>query len=226
MKRSRINRAMKDMETFIAKYKFALPPFCKWTLEEWKEKGAECDEIRDNMLGWDITDFGMGNFDEIGLSLITLRNGSQKNPNYPKPYAEKIFMLLPGQHTPLEYHWNKMEDIINRGGDDVYITVYNGAEDGKLLDTDVLVVTDGVRRTVSAGTKIKLSPGESITFTQLLYHNLEALKDGGPVLLGEVSMCNDDENDSHFYNASGRFPGIEEDEKPYRYLCNEYPRGK
>ena len=43
------------------------------------------------------------------------------------------------------------------------------------------------------------------------------------VLLGEVSMCNDDENDNRFYEPIGRFPEIEEDEEPYRLLCNEYP---
>ena len=26
------------------------------------DKGKEYDEIRDNMLGWDITDFGSGDF--------------------------------------------------------------------------------------------------------------------------------------------------------------------
>lgn len=93
-----------------------------------------------------------------------------------------------------------------------------------MLDTDVTVVTDGVKRTVPAGTKIKLSPGESITITQYLYHDFQVPKEGGSVLLGEVSMCNDDENDNRFYEPIGRFPKIEEDEKPYRYLCTEYPK--
>ena len=34
----------------INKHCFALPPFCNFTPEEWKEKGHEYDEIRDNML--------------------------------------------------------------------------------------------------------------------------------------------------------------------------------
>ena len=41
---------------------------------------------------------------------------------------------------------------------------------------------------------------------------------------GEVSMCNDDENDNRFYESFGRFPTIEEDEPAYRLLCNEYPK--
>lgn len=39
-------------------------------------------------------------------------------------------------------------------------------------------------------------------------------------------MCNDDENDNCFYEQMGRFPEIEEDEPPYRYLCTEYPAAK
>ncbi len=226
MKRSRINQVIRDMEALAKEQGFSLPPFCGWTPEEWASKGPECDEIRDNMLGWDITDYGLGKFDEVGFALVTIRNGNLKMPVYKKPYAEKILMLYPGQTAPLHYHWSKMEDIINRGGNDIDITVYNGAEDGSILDTDVTVVTDGVKRVVPAGTKIRLTPGESITITQYLYHDFVTQTEGGPVLLGEVSMCNDDENDNRFYEEMGRFPEIEEDEPPYRYLCTEYPKAK
>ena len=43
------------------------------------------------------------------------------------------------------------------------------------------------------------------------------------MLIGEVSQCNDDNTDNRFYEKMGRFPVIEEDEAPYRLLCNEYP---
>ena len=59
------------MEQLVKEYKYALPPFCNWNPEEWKNKGHEYDEIRDNMLGWDITDFGLGDFDRAGFGLIT-----------------------------------------------------------------------------------------------------------------------------------------------------------
>lgn len=42
------------------------------------------------MLGWDITDFGRGDFSTCGFGLITLRNGNQHNPKYKKVYAEKL----------------------------------------------------------------------------------------------------------------------------------------
>ena len=80
MKRSEVNKIIMDAIRFIEEHKFALPPFAHWTPEDWKEKGPECDEIRDNMLGWDVTDYGPGKFDEVGLVLVTIRNGNQKDP--------------------------------------------------------------------------------------------------------------------------------------------------
>ncbi|MGL5260528.1 MAG: D-lyxose/D-mannose family sugar isomerase [Lachnospiraceae bacterium] len=225
MKRSKINKTIKDMEILVKRYGFTLPPFCRWTTEEWKEKSTEkYDEIRDNMLGWDVTDFGMNDFEKIGFTLITLRNGNTLNYKYKKTYAEKLLMLYEGQSAPMHFHWNKMEDIINRGGNDVFITVFNSDKEGNKLDTDVVVSLDGVENTLSAGSKIKLSPGESITINPYLYHDFTVPKSGGSVLLGEVSMCNDDNNDNRFLNPIGRFPEIIEDEEPYRFLCNEYPK--
>lgn len=69
-------------------------------------------------------------------------------------------------------------------------------------------------------------PGESITIYPYLYHDFEVELGSGPVLLGEVSQCNDDNTDNRFYEKLGRFPAIEEDEPPYRLLCNEYPAAK
>ena len=144
MKRSEINQALKEMEAMIQKYRFALPPFCNFTPEEWEEKDHEYDEVRDNMLGWDITDYGLGRFHEIGFSLITLRNGNPKKTNqYPKTYAEKLLYIKEGQMAPMHFHWYKMEDIINRGGGNVLIRVYNSTPEGGFADTDVTVHCDG-----------------------------------------------------------------------------------
>ena len=60
MKRSEINQCIRYMEALIREHKFELPPFCHFTPEEWTDKNHEYDEIRDNMLGWDITDYGLG----------------------------------------------------------------------------------------------------------------------------------------------------------------------
>ena len=223
MKRSEINKALKEMEAMIRSCRFELPPFCGFTPEEWQEKGHEYDEVRDNMLGWDITDYGLGRFNEMGFSLITLRNGNVKLPKYTKTYAEKLLFLRPGQASPMHFHWNKMEDIINRGGGNVLIQVYNSDEQGGFADTPVEVHCDGRAFTVQAGERVRLCPGESITIYPYMYHDFEVEKGSGPVLLGEVSQCNDDNTDNRFYEKMGRFPKIEEDEKPYRLLCTEYP---
>ena len=52
------------------------------------------------------------------------------------------------------------------------------------------------------------------------------IPESSKVLIGEVSMCNDDNTDNRFYVNNSRFPTIEEDEPPYRLLCNEYPPAK
>ena len=225
MKRSEINAALRELEAMAAKCGFHLPPFCNLTPEQWKSCGHEYDEVRENMLGWDITDYGLGRFDQVGFSLITLRNGNQKLPDkYPKPYAEKLLYLKEGQYSPMHFHWYKMEDIINRGGGEVLIRVYNSTPEEDLdRESPVHVHMDGQERVVPAGTQVRLPPGESITITPYLYHDFEVVPGTGPVLLGEVSQVNDDNTDNRFYEPVGRFPAIEEDEPPYRLLCSEYP---
>ena len=79
---------------------------------------------------------------------------------------------------------------------------------------------------IPAGTQVRLTPGESITICPYLYHDFTVEPGSGPVLLGEVSQCNDDNTDNRFYEQLGRFPTIEEDEPPYRLLCSEYPAAR
>ena len=223
MKRSEINQIIRDFEALLDEHSFVLPPFLSFTPEEWEEKGHEYDEIRDNALGWDVTDYGEGDFDNLGLALITIRNGNVKDDKYKKPYAEKIMMVRPGQISPNHFHWNKMEDIINRGGGRIIFRLWNATEDEQLADTDVEINQDGRRYTVPAGSEIVLEPGESLSLYPYYYHEFRVDPEGGPVLVGEVSMCNDDETDNRFYEPLGRFPTVEEDEPPYRLLCTEYP---
>ena len=224
MKRSEINTIMKDALKLFADYRLSLPPFVLWTPDQWKTKGAEVQEIKDNCLGWDITDFGQGDFNKIGLFLITIRNGNQKMADkYPKVYAEKLMIVREKQITPMHFHWNKMEDIINAGGGNLIIKLYNSTPDEKLADTDVVVSMDGVQHTFPAGYEVCLTPGQSITLTPGLYHRFWGEEGKGTVLVREVSMSNDDANDNCFYDPAGRFPEIIEDEAPLYLLCNEYP---
>jgi len=227
MKRSEINAVIKRFEALLQEHRFELPPFCKFTPEEWREKGHEYDEIRDNMLGWDVTDYGEGNFDKLGLALITIRNGNFHNQNkYPKVFAEKIMMIQEGQVSPMHFHWNKMEDIINRGGGNIVFQLYHADKDEQLADSDVTIFQDGRRYSVKAGQNIILHPGESLTLYPYYYHEFTIQPGSGATLVGEVSMTNDDNTDNRFLKPLGRFPEIEEDERPFRLLCTEYPAAK
>lgn len=223
MKRSEINRYIREFKAELDKICFKLPPFCGIKAEEWADLGHEYDEIRDRMLGWDVTDFGSGDFFNIGLQLVCLRNGEFGNPNS-KTYAEKIMLVRDGQVTPMHFHWNKMEDIINRGGADLLVKVYMADENEVLSPDDVPVTMDGITTMVPAGSIVRVKPGASITMQRYLYHSFWA--DGGMAVVGEVSMCNDDANDNRFYEPCGRFSEIEEDEPAEYLLCNEYPKAK
>jgi len=222
MKRSEINKIMRDAVGFAEEHGFKLPPFVTWSPEDWKTKGAEYDEVRKCMLGWDITDYGKGDFRKAGLLMLTIRNGSLDQAKG-KTYAEKMLIVEECQITPYHFHWNKTEDIINRGGGILCIQLYNSTEDGKFADTNVTVSKDGRKYTVSAGSIVEVMPGESITLTTGLYHQFWG-KDGcGKILVGEISKINDDNVDNRFYENIERFPEIEEDEEPLYLLFSEYP---
>ncbi len=224
MKRSVINRYLQNAMTAFEKAGFYLPPFAHLPADAWTELGHEYDEIRENMLGWDITDFGYGDFEKKGLLLLTVRNGKPGVPG--KPYAEKLMYVMEEQVTVMHFHRQKMEDIINRGGGNLMVQVYLSDEKEGLSHRDVPVMRDGVLSVVPAGTVLRLTPGESITMQQGLYHAFWAEAGHGPVIVGEVSMVNDDVSDNRFLEPAGRFPTIEEDEPPLRLLCNEYPKAK
>ncbi len=224
MKRSEINALIRDAEAFFAAHQFALPPFARWSPDDWQNKGPEANEIRQRALGWDITDFGSGDFEREGLLLCAIRNGDVSNPNEVKCYAEKIMIVRENQVTPRHFHWNKIEDIINRGGGNLVMELaWATADESGVEDREVQVSCDGVLKTIAANAHIVLSPGESITLPPGLAHQFFGQPGHGKVLVGEVSKTNDDSNDNCFINGAGRFPTIDEDEPPYRLLCNEYP---
>lgn len=224
MKRSTVNAILRSAEAFLTERRFHLPPFAYWTPEDWGAKGPDVRGIVDDHLGWDITDFGSGRFRECGLVLFTLRNGKPENLKTlrGKTYAEKIMVVDVDQVTPMHFHWTKTEDIINRGGGTLQIQLYNAAGDDTLAATDVSVQVDASQRIVSAGSILTLHPGESITLPNRLYHQFWGAEER--VLVGEVSLVNDDHADNRFLEPAGRFPAIEEDASPLHLLCNEYAR--
>lgn len=225
MKRSEANRIIQYAIDITEKYGFPLPKFAYYNENDWKKLESDEWELVDNMLGWDITDFGSGDFQHIGLTIFTFRNGNFHNKQtYPKPYAEKLLLVNDGQVLPFHFHWSKMEDIINRGGGDLEITLYASDENEDFSNEDVTVTVDGRKITVKAGGKLVLRPGQSITLLPGQYHSWQGVPGTGDVLLFEVSTTNDDRIDNRFHDAKDRLPVMEEDE-PAKYLMfNDYSR--
>lgn len=220
MKRSEINQLITESIAFFGSMNFKLPPWAFWNPDEWKGKSETCSEIIDNMLGWDLTDFGSGRFHERGLILFTIRNG--KFGHDKKPYAEKAMIVEEMQETPMHFHWSKMEDIINRGGGNLVIELYNSEGNDRFSHKPVTLRTDGILRTIQPGGKVVLTPGESICLEQGIFHRFYGEPGKGKVFVGEVSAVNDDTNDNCFYEPIGRFPEIIEDQAPMHLLASDY----
>jgi D-lyxose ketol-isomerase len=220
MKRSEINDLLRSSLDFFGKMNFSLPPWARWQPSEWKGKYDICSEIVDNMLGWDLTDFGSGDFHKRGLILFALRNGNPQRDK--KTYAEKIMIVEENQETPMHFHWSKMEDIINRGGGNLVIELYRSDENEQFSNEDFEVSVDGIRKLLHPGDRIILTPGESICLEQGIYHRFYGEPGKGKVLVGEVSAVNDDNTDNRFYEEVGRFPEIEEDLPPLHLLVSDY----
>jgi D-lyxose ketol-isomerase len=221
MKRSEVNTIIREALEFVRGKGLEFPPFATWAPDEWRKLGEDQRELVDNMLGWDVTDFGSGNFSRVGLAIFTFRNGNFHNKTaYPKPYAEKLLLSNEGQELPFHFHWSKMEDIINRGGGDLVIQLYNSNEKEDFADTDVTVTVDGRKLAVAAGGTVRLKPGQSITLLPGQYHNWVAEK--GKVMLFEVSTTNDDYVDNRFHAVMDRLPDLEEDTAPEFLLFKDY----
>ena len=223
MKRSKINAIIREADAFIASFGFHLPPFAHWTPDEMRARRDEIDGIIGARLGWDITDYGAGDFERMGLFLFTTRNGSLADlrAGGGMAYAEKIMISRRDQVSPMHRHVVKAEDIINRGGARLAIRMFESGPDGTIdRQARVPVATDGIARDFPPGHVLHLSPGESVTLMPGNWH--EFWGEGGDVLIGEVSTVNDDENDNIFEQPIGRFAEIEEDEPPYRLLVSDY----
>lgn len=224
MLRSEINAAIDYAKSILRDHQVALPPFAFWSSAAWSGKGRECDEIRVCRLGWDVTDFGSGDFERIGLTVFTVRNGHPAIDPYRRTiYCEKVLIVREGQRTPMHCHVRKQEDIICRAGGNLVCQVYNRSEDGRLDGSDVTLSLDGVATRVPAGHRFLLRPGESIRLTPLVYHEFYAEAGTGTSIVGEVSTVNDDTADNVFLDAPARFPAIVEDALPVHLLCTEYP---
>ncbi|ATU95766.1 D-lyxose/D-mannose family sugar isomerase [Phyllobacterium zundukense] len=226
MKRSEVNEIIRESDKFIRSFGYVMPPFAYWSPEELKARTAsDSKAILQARLGWDITDYGQGKFDELGLFLFTTRNGNQEDlkKGGGMLYAEKIMISREKQLSPMHRHIVKAEDIINRGGGTLVLELFNSNPDGSVDEkTDVEVATDGRIVRQKAGGLLKLQPGESVTLLPGNWHAFWG--EGGDVLIGEVSTVNDDLTDNIFREPIGRFSSIDEDEAPLHLLVSDYDK--
>ncbi|PSH62853.1 D-lyxose/D-mannose family sugar isomerase [Phyllobacterium sophorae] len=226
MKRSEVNEIIRESDKFIRSFGYVMPPFAYWSPQELKARtSSDSKAILQARLGWDITDYGQGKFDELGLFLFTTRNGNQQDlkKGGGMLYAEKIMISRERQLSPMHRHIVKAEDIINRGGGTLVLELFNSNPDGSVDEkTDVEVATDGRIVRQKAGGLLKLKPGESVTLLPGNWHAFWG--EGGDVLIGEVSTVNDDLTDNIFREPIGRFSSIDEDEAPLHLLVSDYDK--
>lgn len=223
MKRSEINTIMAEADEMIRRFGFVLPPFAYWSPEEFKRNAHKAAAIIEARCGWDITDYGEGRFDELGLFLFTLRNGrlADLQRGGGMCYAEKLLISKQDQVSPLHTHVIKAEDIINRGGATLIVQLYGSDDDGNFAsDQGGTVMCDGIARSFEPGEKLTFAPGESVTLMPGDWHAFWG--EGGDVLIGEVSTVNDDETDNVFRAPIGRFADVQEDVAPTHLLVSDY----
>lgn len=224
MKRSRINQIMDEADEFIRSFGFTLPPFAYWTPEAFRAR-TDARAIIDARMGWDITDYGQGRFDDMGLFLFTLRNGqlADLKRGGGMCYAEKLLISRRDQISPMHTHVIKAEDIINRGGATLMVELFGSDDQGRFAaDRGGWLRCDGIARSYGPGEKLALAPGESVTLMPGDWHAFWG--EGGDVLIGEVSTVNDDLTDNIFVEPIGRFADIDEDEAPRHLLVSDYDR--
>ena len=165
MKRSTINAAVREAQQAFAKHHWHLPPNPRW----------------------DVTDFGLGEFDRYGLLLINLAEEPE--------YCEKLMYAREGQETPAHAHKVKKEDIIVRQGA-LRLKLWLGEPDLRPAGEGFTVQVNNESREVKHGGEITLHSGERITLIPGVYHAFWPVE--GPCIIGEVSTANDDANDNNF----------------------------
>lgn len=188
MKRSQVNRTYEKAKKVFEKNCWQILPWFKW----------------------DVTDFGLGDFEKFGLTLINLAEETE--------YCEKLMFAAKDQKTPAHYHKKKKEDIICRRGT-LAVQFWKAGE--TLLNEGTLdVKLNGEVKEIPSGSIVRLQSGERVTITQFQWHQFWPETD--ECIIGEVSTANDDLNDNFFFNKDiGRFSEMEEDEKPLIKLVSD-----
>lgn len=229
--RSIINESIKVALEVTHHFNFFLPAFAYWNIEDWQKAGNDCIEIKECMLGWDVTDFGSNDFYNIGRVLFTLRNGKFNEKKYPKEYAEKLLIDPQNQRAPSHFHKYKREDIICKAGGNILVQLTKADHKGIPSKQTFTVQVDGCTKRLNPGETIRLTPGTSVTIPPKTIHQFWGEEGTGYPINGErytlsseiSSVCNDLTDNYFLVDYGVRFPTIEEDQERKYFLCHEYP---
>lgn len=162
---------------------------------------------------WDITDFGLGDFDRCGLTLVNLATEPE--------YCEKLMYARRAQVTPCHAHARKKEDIICRSGE-LTLQLWPARPDPGVREASALftVLVDAQPISVVGGATIVLAAGSRVTLVPGMWHAFWPTSD--ECIIGEVSTANDDLHDNFFVDPQiGRFSRIVEDEPALVRLVSE-----
>jgi D-lyxose ketol-isomerase len=232
LKRSIINNSIEIARAVARHFGVRLPDFSGWSPDQWNKAGKEYDEIRNCMMGWDVTDFGSKDFYNTGRVLFTMRNGRKGSKDYPKEYAEKLLIDPEHQRAPAHFHRSKREDLICRDGGNILVQLVKANKDGLPSGKNFTVQVDGCTVKMKPNGIIRLKPGMSVCIPPQTIHQFWGEEGTGWKLNGigytissEISSVCDDWNDNVFIvDYASRFPEITEDEPRRYYLCHEYPK--
>ena len=189
MKRSEIHAAIRRAAAAFAQSGWSLPPNPKW----------------------DVTDLGLGRFEQVGLVLVNLAEEPE--------YCEKLMFSMKNQVTPMHTHRVKKEDIICRAGS-LELELWREHPNRCGKGDPVVLKRNGIEFTAGNGRPFTIAAGERVTLVPGVYHAFWGR--GGDCVVGEVSTANDDAHDNFFVDPEiGRFPEIEEDEPATVRLVRE-----
>ncbi len=177
MRRSDINRQIEFAKGFAASHARVLPEWADWSIGDYEGRADVASYLHERHMGWDITDFGSGDFARRGLVLFCLRNGIQGR-SHERPYAEKMLVVNEGQETPFHHHKVKLEDIINCAGGNLMIEFINPSH----IDEPITVRSDGIPIALAAREPLRLRPGQSVTVERGIAHRFYGEPGHGPVL--------------------------------------------
>jgi D-lyxose ketol-isomerase len=128
MKRSELNAILREGKQFLERMNFHLPVWAHWSPEDWANGRA-------TSMTRSATTCSAGTSPTSASASTSARaccsspsataTRASKHEYEIKPYCEKILICGDEQVTPTHFHWEKMEDIICRGGGELLLRLWN-----------------------------------------------------------------------------------------------------